>query len=85
MCIFLPAEERFEKLQTRFSSENSSRGAWVAQSVKCLPSAQVMIRGSWDRALQWAPCSADSLFLPLPLPATPPAYALFLFLCLSNK
>ena len=27
------------------------RGAWVAQSVKYLPSAQVMISGSWDQAL----------------------------------
>ena len=24
------------------------RGAWVAQSVKRLPSAQIMILGSWD-------------------------------------
>ena len=33
-------------------------GAWVAQSVKRLPSAEVMISGSWDRA----PCH-----VPLPL------------------
>ena len=26
------------------------RGAWVAQSVKHLPSARVMISGSWDQA-----------------------------------
>ena len=45
------------------------RGDWVAQSVKHLPSAQVMISGSWDRA----PCgggfphSAGSLLLPHPL------------------
>jgi len=26
------------------------RGTWVAQSVKCLPSVQVMISGSWGRA-----------------------------------
>jgi len=36
------------------------RDAWVAQSVKCLPSAQVMIPGTWDRALCWVP-------LPTPL------------------
>ena len=40
-----------------------------AQSVKCLLLAQVMIPGSWDRALSWAPCSAGSLLLPLPHPS----------------
>ena len=44
------------------------QGAWVAQSVKCLPSAQVMIPGSWDGAPRQAPCSVGSLLLPLPLP-----------------
>ena len=44
--------------------------AWVAQLVKQLPSAQVMISASWDRVPHWAPCSAGSLLLPLPLPAT---------------
>ena len=42
--------------------------AWVAQSVKHLPSAQVMLPGSWDRTPHWAPCSAGSLLLPLPQP-----------------
>ena len=41
-------------------------GAWVAQLVKCLPSAQVMIPGFWDQALHRAPCLAGSLLLPLP-------------------
>ena len=40
-------------------------GTWVAQAVKPLPSAQVMIKGSWDRAQHQAPCSAESLLLPL--------------------
>ena len=31
-------------------------GAWVAQSVKRLPLAQVMIPGSWDRVPQWGVC-----------------------------
>ena len=43
-------------------------GTWVAQSVKCLPLAQVMILRSWDQALLWALSSAGSLLLPLPLP-----------------
>ena len=49
------------------------RGAWVAQSVKRLPSTQVMILGSWDQALHHAPCSVGracfsfSLCLKLPL------------------
>lgn len=45
-------------------------GAWGAQWVKPLPSAQVMIPQSWDRVPLRAPCSVESLFLSLPLPAT---------------
>ena len=41
------------------------RGTWVAQLVKHLPSAQVMISRSWDPAPHWALCSAGSLLLPL--------------------
>ena len=42
-------------------------GTWVAQSVKWLPSAQVMIPGSWDGAphlapAQWGVCVALSFF-----------------------
>ena len=44
------------------------QGTWGAQSVKCLPSAQVMIPGSWDRVPHWAPCSVGRLLLLLPLP-----------------
>lgn len=52
--------------------KKASRGNWVAKSVKSLPSAQVMMSGAWDRALQRAPCSEGSLPLPpLPYP-TPP-------------
>ena len=60
-------------------------GAWVAQLVKRLPSAQVMVPGSWDRAPHRAPCSAGSLLLPPPLPATLPTCALSLSLCQINK
>ena len=57
-------------------------GAWVVESVKCLPSAQVLSLGSWDRAPHWTSCSGESLFLlPLPLLTPPPAHPL----SLSNK
>lgn len=36
--------------------------------VKLLPSAQVIVSGSWDQTPHWAPCSAGNLRLPLPLP-----------------
>ena len=45
--------------------------AWVSQLVKHLPSAQVMISGSWDQTLHWAPYSVGSLLLSLPLPLPP--------------
>ena len=48
------------------------RGAWVAQWVKPLPSAQVMISGSWDQAPNQALCSTGSL--PPPLSACLSAY-----------
>ena len=44
--------------------------AWVAQWVKCLPLAQVLISGSWDPALQsreLAFPSASALVLSYPL------------------
>ena len=43
------------------------RGLRVAQFVKHLPLAQVMIPGSWDGALRQGPGSLGSLLLPLPL------------------
>ena len=36
--------------------------------VERLPSAQVVIPGSWDRVSHQAPCSVGSVLLPLPLP-----------------
>ena len=46
-------------------------GAWVANLVKCLPLAQVMIPGSCIRVPHHAPCSAESPLLPIPFS---PAY-----------
>ena len=39
----------------------------MAQSSKCLPSAQVMILRPWDQAPHLATYSSGSLLLPLPL------------------
>ena len=43
-------------------------GTWVVQSVKHLPSAQVMVLGSQDRVLLLAPYLAGGLLLLFPLP-----------------
>ena len=53
----------------------------MAQMVKHLPLAQVIIPGSWDRALRQALWSVGNLLLPLPTP--PPTSTLSL--SLSNK
>jgi len=49
---------------------------------KRLSSARVMIPGFWNRAphraQHWAPCSAESPPLPLPLSAALPTYAVYL-------
>ena len=49
-------------------------GTWVAQSVKHLPSAQVMIPASWDRTpwipTEWGACFSLP-FSPLMLPVSP--------------
>ena len=73
----LSAEKfKIENVQTSGCIKCEACGdAWVAQSVKHLPSAQVMIPGSWDRVLHWAPCEE---------PACPSAYvSASLCLCLS--
>ena len=64
-------------------SRESERGAWVAWWVGHPAWAQVMISGSWDRALRWAPCSVGSLLLTLPLPL--PTAGLEHIHYLSNK
>ena len=55
-----------------------SRGTWIAQSVKRLPLAQVMILESLDELHVGLPSSVGSLLLRLSLPLT-------LVLSLSNK
>ena len=47
--------------------------------VGCLPLAQVMILGTWDQVLNWAPCSAGSL-----LPASP-SVCVSASLCISHE
>ncbi|XP_034854411.1 bone marrow stromal antigen 2 isoform X1 [Mirounga angustirostris] len=73
------ALEEVERLRSwcpLFSENRPPQGTWVPPWVKRLPSAQVTIPGSWDRAPHQAPCSAGSLLLPLP--AIPPICALSL-------
>ena len=57
----------------------------MAQSVKHLTSAQVMISGSWDGALSWwgGAHSAGSLLVPLPLLLPPLVLILSLSVSLS--
>uniref|UniRef100_A0A8C7AXW5 Sushi domain-containing protein n=1 Tax=Neovison vison TaxID=452646 RepID=A0A8C7AXW5_NEOVI len=62
-----------------------ARGAWVAHWVRPLPSARVMISGSWDRVLHRALCSAGSLLPSLSLPASLPTCDFSLSLSLSNE
>ena len=56
----------------------------MAQSVKCLPSAQVMIPQSWDEVPGQAPCSAAGWGGGSASPPAPPLLALVLSL-LNNK
>ena len=65
MLMESPGQKSASELNVK---DLASRGTWVAQSLKRLPLAQVIIPGSWDRALHRVLCSAGSLLLPLPLP-----------------
>ena len=56
ICHILDLSQEIENL----------RSPWVAQVVKRLPSAQVMIPESWDQARHQASYSVGSLLLPLP-------------------
>ena len=48
--------------------KNAGQGCLGGSVVKRLPSARVLISGSWNQALHRAPCLAGSLLLPLSLP-----------------
>ena len=49
---------------------DAGRGAWVAQSVNHLPSAQVRTAGSWDRVPHGASAQQGSAFLSPSAPLT---------------
>ena len=64
-----PTCQRFftiRMLRLDFKQRGLLGALWVAQSVKLLLSAQVMILKSRDAAPRQAPCSARCLLLPLP-------------------
>ena len=68
------------KLSSNICLKQMSWGAWVAQSVMCLPSVQVVISGSWDQAsCQGSPLSGKSAS------SSPSVHALPLSCCLSSK
>ena len=63
--------------------EKEIRGTWVAQSVKWLPSAQIMISGSWDQAPIGPPAQQGVCFSSLS--ASSPLLVLMLSLSQINK
>ena len=65
---------------TNNKNVNTGAPGWLS-GLKPLPSAQVMIPGSWDGAPHRALCSAGSLLPPLSLPASLPTCDL----CQINK
>ena len=74
--------ERAQVSTNKWMHKDVVQGAWVAQSVRCLPCVQVMIPGSGrDEASHQAPCSAGSLLLLLSLCPFSCSYSL----SLSNK
>ena len=73
----------FHKNWSFLPNKNEYWGAWVAQLVECLPSAQIVTSGSWDPVLCQDPYSAGSLLHPLPHPWLLHLCALALSLSLS--
>ena len=65
---------------------NENQPDWVAQLVKWLPLAQVMVLGCWGRAPHQAPClEGGSLHLPFSLPLSFMLSLLLISLSLSQK
>lgn len=58
----------YKTIQNKNPLNDFIRGAWMAQSFKWLPSAQVTTLGSWDSDLPWASSSAGTLLLPVTFP-----------------
>ena len=67
----LTLSEILRTLEYPINGKKVHQGTWGAQPPKCLPSAQVMVPGSWDQVLCGATCSAENLLLPLLLPLPP--------------
>ena len=53
-----------EQMEQKLSRKPRKRGCLGDSGVEHLPLAQVMILGSWDQVLHWAPCEE---YLPLPV------------------
>ena len=77
---FVFREAHINRMRTDGKGEN-----WMAQSVKNLPSTQVMILGPWNGVSHPAPCPVGSLLLPWPLPLWPLPSARVLCLTLSHS
>ena len=79
-CSKGSTQGKFKAINIYIKKEEVSMGAWVAQMVGHLPSAQVMISRSWDQASLPVSCSVGSLLLS---PTASPPALLSLSLCLS--
>lgn len=75
-------KKKKRKKNTQFTGA-TSKGTWVPQLINCLPSAQIMIPGSWDRAHIGFPAQQGMCFSLSLCPS--PTHALSLSLVPSLK